>query len=133
MTQVEGFDGPVDGIDSPGLASTLAALARASTQIAALVRTGALLDQREAGGDENVHGEVQIALDVLATERFSAEFAAAGSVAGMACEELGEPEFYGGEASDDRYPRRARPDRRLIERQCRHHDRDDLRDLPGHQ
>ncbi len=103
MTQVEGFDGPVDGIDSPGLASTLAALARASTQIAALVRTGALLDQREAGGDENVHGEVQIALDVLATERFSAEFAAAGSVAGMACEELEEPEFYGGEASDDRY------------------------------
>lgn len=104
MTQVEGFDRPVDGIDSPGLASTLAAIARASTQIAELVRAGALLDPADAGGDENVHGEVQIALDVLATERLSAELAAAGSVAGMACEELEDPQFYAPSmAPDDRY------------------------------
>jgi fructose-1,6-bisphosphatase I len=101
VTQVEGFDGSVDGIGSAGLARTLAAIARASTQIAELVRSGALLDAGGAGGDENVHGEVQIGLDVLATERFSTELAGAGSVAGMACEELEAPEFYATAAADD--------------------------------
>jgi fructose-1,6-bisphosphatase I len=104
VTEVEGFDGAVDGVGSAGLASTLAAIARTSTQIAELVRAGALLDVHGAGGDENVHGEVQIGLDVLATERFSTELAAAGSVAAMACEELEEPEYYEAtSAEDDRY------------------------------
>jgi fructose-1,6-bisphosphatase I len=104
VTEVEGFDGPVDGIGSPGLASTVAAIARASMQIAALVRVGALLDRRDVGGSENVHGEVQIALDVLATERLGAELADAGSVSGMACEELEEPQFYEVTSpADDRY------------------------------
>ena len=75
------------GLDAE-LRGVLEGVAGACVRICGLVRQGALADVIGAAGSENVQGEVQQKLDVLANNVLLEDLARAPGLAGMASEEL---------------------------------------------
>ncbi len=79
-----------DRADS-GLRALLLALAAGCAEISALVRRGALAGVLGSAGAENVQGEVQKTMDVLANDLLLRVADACGEVAGVASEEMDGP------------------------------------------
>jgi fructose-1,6-bisphosphatase I len=86
-----------DGADA-SLKALILSLGAACAEISALVARGALADVLGSAGAENVQGEVQKKLDVLANDLLLATARDCGQAAGVASEEMDEPViFEGGE------------------------------------
>ncbi|HNZ56428.1 MAG TPA: class 1 fructose-bisphosphatase [Methylophilaceae bacterium] len=69
----------------------LVAIASASKEIAAMTAKGALTENTAKLASQNVQGETQMKLDVLANDAFIRELKASGSVAGIVSEEMDDP------------------------------------------
>lgn len=73
---------------SPSLSELIEAVARSCVAIADLVRFGAAGDLASASGAENVQGEVQKKLDILANDMLLRDCAVASGLKAMASEEM---------------------------------------------
>lgn len=83
--QLKGFP------EAEALKRLLVAVASASKEIAAMAAKGALTKNTVKLTSQNVQGETQMKLDVLANDVFIRQLSASGSVAGIVSEEMDSP------------------------------------------